>query len=750
MKNFARFTLCSLLASAAWTGAAAQQAGPQPAAPTAAQQAATATTDQAVAPTPAEQAAATAETDNDRRDVIVTGTRTPKAVDKVPGAVTIVTPAEVQRSLAITEDNTAVLAKTVPGYSESNQTLNTLGETLRGRTALYLFDGIPQSTPLRDGSRNATFTDMSIVERIEIISGASASEGIGAAGGVINYITKRATREGLHANIGGRLGTQFRDDSGIYGIKGDVGYKSGDFDIFAAAAYVDRGAAYDARGRRIGLSASSSLADTRQKNFFLKTGFNFGGSQRLELTGNYFRLASKGNYHYVAGVRPPPGTDQTTGIPDTSEPGPLLVNGKDVLRTEFNDFRQAALNYSNTNLFGGSFLATAYIARQAMRFGGENTDDRQDPLIAPIGTLVDQSEINSKKYGLRTSYTLPELLKGLEVRIGIDAVYDKTDQHLAITNRVLVPPLKYTSFGPYAQLSYDIGPLTFSGGVRHEDGKVKVNDYTTLFRRNRSFVTGGTLKYKNDLFNAGAIARLGHGLSAFVSYSEGFTLPNVGIPLRNISTPGQSVAGIVDLQAVIFKNKEIGANYRGRWGSIGGSYYHSYSKLGASLSVDPVTKDFVLNRRPVLITGIDATAEVRPTAWLRFNALYSHVKGTTSRANNITTPLDVQLGITNIAPDKLNLTATATPTPELSFSLGMDKTMNRTVRTGTTVTERTKGRTLFDATVRYKVNGVGTVSLGAENLFNKYYFLAFSQIDFFQNYFAGRGRTVTLTLRSDF
>ena len=74
-------------------------------------------------------------------------------------------------------------------------------------------------------------------------------------------------------------------------------------------------------------------------------------------------------------------------------------------------------------------------------------------------------------------------------------------------------------------------------------------------------------------------------------------------------------------------------------------------------------------------------------------------RGKTSRSNNVITPLDVQLGITNIAPDKLNLTATALPTPELSFSLGMDRTMNRTVRTGTTVTERTKGRTLFDATV---------------------------------------------------
>ena len=45
-----------------------------------------------------------------------------------------------------------------------------------------------------------------------------------------------------------------------------------------------------------------------------------------------------------------------------------------------------------------------------MRFGGENGVDRQDPLIAPIGTLVDQSEILSKKYGLRSSYTLPEFV----------------------------------------------------------------------------------------------------------------------------------------------------------------------------------------------------------------------------------------------------------------------------------------------------------------------------------------------------
>lgn len=690
-------------------------------------------------------AGADAEADGEDETMIVTGTRAPRAVDKIAGAITVISSAEIGRSLSLTEDSTAVLAKTVPGYSESNQTLNTLGETMRGRAALYLFDGIPQSTPLRDGSRNATFTDMSTVERIEVIGGASASEGIGAAGGVINYISRRATKEGLHANVSGRLGTQFRDDSGIWGLKGDVAYKDGRFDVFAAAAYVDRGITYDARGRRIGLSASSSLADSTQINLFGKIGMNFGNAdnQRLELTGSWFKLEGKNNYFYQAGNR-------AEGIPDTAVPGRQLVNGVDILRPDFNDFKQAALNYTNKDLFGGTLVATAYIARQAMRFPGDNGVDRQDPLIAPIGTLVDQSEVLSNKYGLRTSFSIPDLLiEGLEARIGFDAVHDETQQRLALTNRVWVPPLKYDSIGPYVQLNLDVGPLTVSGGLRHESGKIRVDDYTTTFFRNRASVNGGTLEYTNTLPNVGVVGRLGGGFSVFATYSKGFTLPNLGIPLRNVNRPGQSVEGILDLQPVIFDNKEVGANWRGSWGSVGVSYYESFSELGSSLGVDPATLDFVLIRRPVRIRGVDATADLRPTDWLRLQGTYSHVNGRTTAANNVTTPVNTPLGITNIPLDKLNLIVTVAPTKALSVSIGMDNTFDR-AQAGSSPPETIKGRTLFDLTANYRVPGVGTVSLAAENLFNKYYFLAFSQIDFFQNYFAGRGRTVTLTLRSDF
>ena len=105
--------------------------------------------------------------------------------------------------------------------------------------------------------------------------------------------------------------------------------------------------------------------------------------------------------------------------------------------------------------------------------------------------------------------------------------------------------------------------MTLSGGMRREDGELSVNDYTTTFFRNRAFVEGGTLDYQEDLFNAGAIWRITADWSVFASYSEGFTLPNIGIPLRNINRPGQSVEGILDLQAIIFDSKEVGFNWRG-------------------------------------------------------------------------------------------------------------------------------------------------------------------------------------------
>jgi iron complex outermembrane receptor protein len=687
------------------------------------------------APAGAASAPAKSEVQTLETVTITTGTRSAKAVDKIPGAITVIGKEEVQHTLAVTEDATAVLARTVPGYSESSQAMSNTGENLRGRIALRLFDGIPQGSPLREGTRNGTFTDMGIVSRIEVINGPSASEGIGAAGGIINYISAVPNTPGNQFTLTTRYNTQFHDDSGGFKVGGLFTHKEEAWDLIAAASHIDRGMTYDGHGRRIGLNTSGSVADSKADNVFVKAGFNFGEGreQRVQVTGSSFKIKGNGNYHLVDG-------DRFAGVTNTSErPG---IQGT---LAEINEFQQGSIAYSHENLFGGVLTLNAYYADQAMRYPAENGDDRQDPLIAPLGTLWDQSEIRSKKKGLRSAYAHQDSfgLKGLELRGGIDLTQDKADQRLALTDRLWVPPMLYTSTAPWLQVSYDIGPVTLSGGYRRESGKLKVDSYTTTYFRNRTFVEGGELSYQADLPNLGLVWKLPEGWSVFAATAKGFTLPNVGIPLRNINTPGQSVAGILDLQAIIVKNNEVGVNWRGQMGSFSASYYESKSKLGQTLSVDPASKDFILNRVPVNIKGFEMSGDVNLSKQWKASALYSHIRGKTWFVTD--GPLDKDIGVLDINPDKIGLSVTWKPTAQLDMTLGSTTLLSRDLNEGNAAEEHTKGYTLFDLGANYDMGKYGKLTLGVENVTNRFYILSWSQVSGFRNYWSGRGRVWSIT-----
>lgn len=688
-------------------------------------------------------------------EVIVTGTRVPKSVDKIPGAITVIGEAELAHTAAVTMDATAVLARTIPGYSESSQAMSNTGENLRGRIALRLFDGVPQGSPLREGTRNGTFTDMGIISRIEVINGPSALEGVGASGGIINYISRSPTEEGTQFEISTRLSSQFEGDSEDWKVGATLTHKQDNFDVLAAAAFVDRGITYDGNGRRIGLNTSGSLADSEADNLFFKGGYNFGGNgeQRVQLSISRFNVTGKGNYFLVDGNR-------ATGVTNTSERGRPLG-----AKTEFNDFKQESLSYTHGNLFGGALAVNAYHADQAMRFVTEDGIDRQDPLIAPIGTLIDQSEIHTKKKGLRTSFSRPNMfaVDGLELNVGVDLAEDIAEQKLALTNRVWVPPMKYTSVAPFMQGSYDIGPVTFTAGVRREDGELEVDDYVTTWFRDRRPVDGGTLTYEENLPNFGAVWRFAPGWSAFASYSRGFSLPNVGIPLRNVqcsndnpegtqpdgcpNDPRQSVDGILSLQPVVADNTEVGFNWRGVGGSVSASYYKSDSDFGVSLLVDPTSEDFIMLRRPVEIEGYELTGELNMFDDFRITALYSHTEGNTRTTD--TGPLNREMGINDISPDKFAASVTWDFNEIGNVTVGSTTFVGRDLNEGRPGEEHTSGYTLFDLGANYQV-GKGTLTLGVENVTDKFYVLSWSQVPGFRNYWSGRGRVTALTYTMKF
>jgi iron complex outermembrane receptor protein len=698
----------------------------------------------------------------DLDSVIVTGTRIPKEIDKIPGAITLVSKEEIAHTLLVTEDATAVLARTVPGYAESSQAMSNTGETLRGRIALRLFDGIPQGSPLREGGRNATFTDMGMVGRIEVINGPSASEGIGAAGGIINYISQEPTKDGHETTVTSRYSTQFGNDSSGWKLGVNHAYKGDNFDFLGGVSRIERGISYDGNGRRIGMNTSGSVSDSTADNIFLKGGINFGedGEQRLQATYSHFKIEGHGNYIQVEGCRYVSATCPTP-ITNTSERGQIFGS-----KAEFNDFEQFAVKYVHSDFFGGSLYADVYYADQAMRYLPENGDDKQlvkvPPAIPDSERIFDQSEIDSKKHGVRIGWNRGDLfgVSGLELRAGFDYVYDEAQQRLALTNRLWVPPMEYTSKAPYAQLTYDIGPVTLSGGWRREDGELHVDSYTTTAYRNSVFVQGGGVNYVEDLVNFGAIWRVGAGWSVFGSYGEGFGLPNIGIPLRNIQVVGQSVDRIADLQAIVVENTEFGFNWRGDRGSFGASHYDSKSPFGTSLAIDPNNNDFILTRAPVRIKGIEVSGEWRFSDAWRVNALYSRIRGKTAfwsadpggafDAGGLNKPM----GVLDINPDKISASVTWKFVPGGDITLGATRLADRHLYGSDTrpidnrfyeYEENTYGYTLFDLGVNYQSEKYGRFSVGIENLTDKQYILSWSQLEGFQNYWAGRGRMISFT-----
>lgn len=698
--------------------------------------------------------------------MIVTGTRAPKSVEKIPGAINVVSKEDIQRTLLVTEDATAVLARTVPGYSEASQAMSNTGENLRGRIALRLFDGVPQGSPLREGTRNATFTDMGIVERIEVINGPSASEGIGAAGGIINYISTQPSEDGTKFRLVTRYSTQFKDDSAGWKIGANMSHKKDDFDVVVGVSRIDRGMSYDGDGVRLGMNTSGSLHDSEANNLFVKAGFNFGeaGEKRLQASYSDFKIEGKGNYRQVDGCRYEPVWCEDPR-PNTSERGHLFET-----KAEFNDFKQFNAVYTDADFLGGTLVLNGYWADQAMRYPPEDGNDRQDPDIppnGPDGRIWDQSEIRSDKRGLRASWTRPDLfnIEGLELHTGVDWVKDTADQRLALTDRLWVPPMEYISLAPYAQLSYEIGPVTISGGLRREDGELNVDSYTTTWYRGRKFVEGGTLSYTDTMKNLGAVWQITPQLSAFVAYGEGFGLPNVGIPLRNVDTDGQTVKGIVDLQPIIVDNKEIGLNWHGKQLSVSASYYESNADFGSSLAVDWRTNDFVLNRAPTRIKGYEATVDWYVNDDWKLSAVYAHTEGWTSfwtsdlegrwDAGGLNKPM----GALDTNPDKLVLTARWKFSPKGDMTLSSATQMSRDLYgsdyreyndTSFEYEEHTTGYTLFDFSMNYSVDKVGRFSLGVENLLDKQYILTWSQVPGFRNYWAGRGRMYSLTYERSF
>lgn len=665
-------------------------------------------------------------------EVFVTAARTEKPLSTLPNTITVISEEELGEQLAIRNDLSTLLGNLIPSFAPSRQKLTSFGESFRGRDPLYLIDGVPQSNPLRDGSRDGFTIDPFMLERVEVIHGANAIHGVGASGGIINLITRKPT-ETLEQRL--RLTTDFQEedlgDSLGYGLNYSISNGWDNKDILASLSLRESGVSYDANGVVVGFDgAQGDTMDTELMNAFIKSGVDWD-QQRLEFTFSHFDIHGSNNWVPVNG-------DYDLGIPTSGEKG--QAEGE----PSTNEVTMMNLSYQHEDFLSQKLRVQVFRQDFAATYGGGTFATFQDPAYGDV--VFDQSQNNSEKNGLKLTLLKDSIGDtNISLAYGVDYLSDSTWQELVQTGRNWVPETDYQNYAFFAQAEYSgIERLTLTTGVRHEESKLKVDDFTTLYSYNGGqFVAGGSPDFNETLFNLGFSYQLTDPWRVFSNFSEGFSMPDVGRVLRGINVPDQSVETFLDLEPIVTENTEFGleyenANLRGEF-----SYYQSNSDLGQRLAANS-DGIYMVMREKTDIDGYELSLDWTLNASHLLGLRYAHTEGQyDSDGDN---QVDTDLSGANMTPDRLNLSWNADWSSFISTRLQMNVLMDRDFKddTGATYVDF-DGYSTFDASIACNLNS-GSLRLSVQNLTNEDYFTWYSQtLGNDDRNFKGVGRSYNLS-----
>lgn len=673
-----------------------------------------------------------AESTTEIETISVSATRSSYPVSTVPATITVIDQEELKSQLAVTQDLSQILGNLLPSFSPSRQKLTANGETLRGREPLYMIDGVPQSTPLRNGSRDGNTIDPSMIERIEIIRGANAIQGMGASGGIINIITKSPGEHKHQVSLSGSVPTAGGSDTQSYKASYLFSEQFDDVSLVTGAAFNKTGLYLDGNGNPIGVDTTQGdTMDSDTVDLFIKSKWQMTKVQSLQLMINHFDLKGNNNYVTVNG-------NAAAGIPTTSARG--VTEGK----PSQNKVTSASLDYQHQDIAGGQLNLQLFAQDFASMFGGSRAAVFQDPALG--AAIFDQSQNISEKVGSRLTYFRADLADtGVDLSTGLDWLQDSTYQELVMTNRNWVPETEFTNYAPFVQLRYNqIKNWTFSAGARYEYGQLSVADFTTLASSNSSFVTGGEPSFNELLKNFGVVHQWSDSIRVYASYSEGFSMPDVGRVLRAINKPNQSVAQFLNLQPVVSDNAEVGIELTEDKYRLQLSYFQSNSDLGSRLQAD-ADGIYSVMREQTEISGFEAEGEYNLTDNSSLGFTYARTDGRYDSNND--GQVDKDLGGINIAPERLNLYWLQQWPMQLSSRVQLSQLFDVDYNDGSSF----DGYHTLDLSGRYDTNNWGSWTLGLENALDKQYITYYSQTTpANSSYFAGLGRTLNLNWQMAF
>jgi outer membrane receptor for ferrienterochelin and colicins len=234
-------------------------------------------------------------------EIVVTATRTPNPLSRLPLEVEVITRTQIEQSGALTLSDVLREAQDVNAVEPVSGRLGVaMMRGLDSRMTLVLIDGIRPTSGFQ-GYIDLHEIPSGIIERVEIVRGAgSALYGSDAVGGVVNVITRKPGREqqgGVIISGGGsrygQAGT-VQTDGWASGTTGKLGYA-------VAGSWYDRGRydrdtsdlTTDGDDRRIA-SGSVALTCALSPDVKLSSGMIYAWNRldgiRAQATGNFDRV----------------------------------------------------------------------------------------------------------------------------------------------------------------------------------------------------------------------------------------------------------------------------------------------------------------------------------------------------------------------------------------------------------------------------------------------------------------------------
>ena len=688
-----------------------------------------------------------AENEKEIEKITVTGYRIDVTPAQISSQVSIIQEEEIKQAITISDSMSGVLETTLPGYSGSTSSQTLRGVSLRGGNPLILIDGIPQYVSMFDSNKEANPIDMDFVSRIEVIHGATARQGIGGTGGIINLVTKSPqSDDGFSQDVTFRVSFDdgYSNDALSNKIAYTAGFNSSGLKLMLGYARNDRGMSYDSNGDVVGLVRySGSIADTLSENLMLKANYTHG-VHSINVMHNAYDMEGKRGWSPVAGCHP--NRCDTAEIKlQSAEKG--WDDNVHALPAE-SDNAATSIDYVNDNLFSWKLVAQYYLSDYDYRFSGTTSayyDDNNPP-----ESIVGQTAVSSGKDGFKLTVS-KTFLDSLNLTIGYDIANEETTQIVPQNGLEIIPPTELTQSSPFIYVNWEATErLRLNAGVRNIDSEVSMPSFTPIpyyTVRGSGPVTGGSTDSNDMVSNYGAMFDINDSLTIYASMTEGFELAEVGRVVR-----ANGVAeGIIlsnDYLAIspnIHENFEYGFRYNDGITSFEINAFEQNAPFGNSYA--PNEEGLLeISRLKTRKEGYNLILTHELSDSLDFGLSYAHVDAKSDADDNGSFETDLT-SLSAGAPDQLKL--------YLNFALNdwngrfswvkyKDKTFKNTEYTF-------DGYQLANISFSREFGRDSTFSAAIQNLFNEEYIDLYSQVSRNNNwYVAGVGRTISFSYNKKF